>query len=120
MHIYAFGSICRGELRLNSDIDLLAIVRKSGPELDAQTFSIYSPKSIKSLWKRGNPFAWHLSLEAKLVFSADGRDFLQQLGAPAPYLGAREDCERFFRLFKDAQESLERDTSTATFDLSTV
>lgn len=26
MHIYAFGSICRGEIDKNSDIDLLAIV----------------------------------------------------------------------------------------------
>lgn len=29
MHIYAFGSICRGEIDAASDIDLLAIFEKT-------------------------------------------------------------------------------------------
>ena len=42
MHIYVFGSLCRGDLSLGSDVDLLAIVDEYNQGLDKEVFSIYS------------------------------------------------------------------------------
>jgi nucleotidyltransferase-like protein/YCII-related domain-containing protein len=81
MHIYAFGSICRGEILLGSDIDLLALVDGYETRLDPDIFSLYSYGRVAELWSEGNPFAWHLFLESKLIFTADGSDFLNSLGA---------------------------------------
>ena len=50
MHIYAFGSMCRGDISIGSDIDLLALVEKHDPRLDPGKFSIYSYKRIGELW----------------------------------------------------------------------
>src|SRR6266404_7934405 len=98
MHIYVFGSLCRGELEFGSDVDLLAITDEFGPRFDAETFSIYSYNRIRALWKEGNPFAWHLATEAKLVFASDGRNFLIDLGPPSEYIRCTEDCMKFSRL----------------------
>ena len=70
MHVYAFGSICRGEIDYGSDVDLLAIVERFVPELDPSKFSIYSYSRIEQLWDEGNPFAWHLATEFKMLFSS--------------------------------------------------
>ena len=77
MHVYAFGSLCRGEIRPDSDIDLLAIVDGYDSRFDQNVFSIYSYTRLAELWNEGNPFGWHLFLESRLIFSADGSDFLQ-------------------------------------------
>jgi Nucleotidyltransferase domain len=119
MHIYAFGSICRGEVSLDSDIDLLAVVKGHDGRLDQAAFSIYSYKRIREIWLEGNPFAWHLSLEARLIYSSDSHDFLKQLGPPGAYRHCYNDCSRFFRLFDDAQKSIEVNNKCLVFDLST-
>ena len=75
MHIYIFGSICRGDLREGSDIDLLALVEGYDSRFDPDTFSVYSYSRIADLWAEGNPFAWHLFLESRLVFASDQRTF---------------------------------------------
>lgn len=80
MHIYAFGSVCRGEIDNQSDIDLLAVVAGHDDRFDSSIYSIYSYNRLKELWKEGNPFAWHLASEAKIIFSSNGEDFLSQLG----------------------------------------
>ena len=67
MHVYAFGSICRGDVSLTSDIDLLAVVDGYDPRFDPNVFSIYSYNRIEELWAEGNPFAWHLAKESKVV-----------------------------------------------------
>ncbi|MCU1269096.1 MAG: nucleotidyltransferase [Acidobacteriaceae bacterium] len=119
MHIYAFGSVCRGEISQDSDVDLLVIGGADASQYDPDTYSIYSYDRIKGLWREGNPFAWHLFLESKLLFSSDRQDFLQSLGSPTAYKHCTRDCERFLALFRDACSSLACGESQV-FDLSTI
>jgi hypothetical protein len=120
MHIYAFGSICRGDVSKESDIDLLAVVDGFDPRLDPILFSIYSYKRIREIWAAGNPFAWHLYLEAKPLFLSDGSDFLHTLGVPACYVQHVRDCKKFLFLFIEARRSLEKNGNSCVFDLSTI
>ena len=118
MHIYIFGSICRGEYTHNSDIDLLACIEENtSHEFDISKFSIYQYTRLKELWEEGNPFAWHLYLESKLVYSSDGNDHLRDLGQPNLYLGFKEDFKKFKELYNEsAKEFLEK--KNITFNLS--
>lgn len=120
MHLYAFGSLCRGEIDELSDVDILAIVDGYDARFDRHTYSIYSYAKMKQLWSVGNPFAWHLHLESKLVYSSDGIDFLGSLGSPKPYRQGRQDCEKFFTVFKEAFEELQESKSIAAFLLSSM
>ncbi len=120
MHIYAFGSICRGDISVDSDVDLLALVEGRDPRLDPDKFSIYSYKRIKELWASGNAFAWHLALESKLIYSEDVGDFLKGLGMPSEYVGAADDCRRFRTIFESALLSIQEGTPSVVFELSTI
>ena len=118
MHIYAFGSICRGEIDRGSDVDLLACVDGPAPQIDTDKYSLYGYERLRKLWVEGNPFAWHLHLESKLLFSSDGTDFLRDLGAPAAYTDGDEDCAKFELLFERSYEAVRQSTNSATFHLS--
>jgi hypothetical protein len=120
MHIYAFGSICRGEIDMGSDVDLLACTDRSAPNIDTEKYSLYRYDRLKALWKEGNPFAWHLHLESKLLFSPDGSDFLKDLGSPAKYQAGPEDCKKFKMLFENAYKELMLSSNSATFHLSCI
>jgi hypothetical protein len=120
MHIYAFGSLCRGEVSLESDVDLLALVDGHDKRFDPNKYSIYSYGKMSSLWSNGSPFAWHLALESRLLFAFDGVDYLSSLGQPAPYRQYREDCEKFLGVFLAARLSLAESETSSVFDLSTV
>lgn len=120
MHIYAFGSVCRGDVSPSSDIDLLAIVDGYDSRFNTDEYSVYSYKRIQDLWREGNPFAWHLSLESRLLFSSDQHDFLSALGSPEPYKNYVKDCEKFFALFRDTCASIAATSASIVFDLSTV
>ena len=106
MHLYAFGSICRGDLDQLSDVDLLALIDKPDDRLDSNKFSIYSYKRIKELWYAGNPFAWHLWAEGRLLFASDKTDFLKNLGEPLKYNDVLKDCEKFLALFNYSVNAL--------------
>ncbi len=101
-HVYAFGSICRGEVAPDSDVDLLALVDGRDDRFSGEQFSIYTYRRIEKLWREGNAFAWHLALERALIFSSDGKDFLASLGMPASYSFAERDSDRLVRIFRDA------------------
>jgi len=120
MHIYAFGSICRGDISLGSDIDLLAMVEEYDPRISPDNFSIYSYKRIQELWQEGNPFAWHLSIEARLIFTSDQTDYLKLLGSPEKYKKCLQDCEKFFSLFQEAHTSISEGSNSMIFDFSIV
>lgn len=120
MHIYAFGSLCRGDISLGSDADLLAIVEGYDSRIDPDVFSIYSYSRIQEIWQEGNPFAWHLSLESRLIFSSNKLDYLKLLGSPEPYKNCIRDCEKFFALFHEACASVTVSSKSRVFDLSTV
>ncbi len=120
MHIYAFGSICRGEIDLGSDVDLLACVGGPAEQIDHEKYSVYRYERIQALWKEGNPFAWHLHLESRLLFSPDGTDFLDDLGKPARYIADAQDCTKFQRLFDRSYQELRQSSNSATFHLSCI
>ncbi|MGL6014245.1 MAG: hypothetical protein ACRC0J_22490, partial [Shewanella oncorhynchi] len=67
---------------MSSDIDMLAIGDGLDSQLNPNDYSIYSYERIFELWERGNPFAWHLYLESKLVYASDEKDYLLELGEP--------------------------------------
>lgn len=120
MEIYAFGSVCRGEVVSGSDIDVLAIVDGHDARFDSSDYSIYSYGRIKELWKEGNPFSWHLFLESKSIYSSNNIDFLRSLGRPAIYLNGYNDCLKFKLIFEEACLSLKQNKLSQTLDLSTV
>jgi hypothetical protein len=120
LHIYAFGSTCRGEIDLNSDIDLLAIVDNFDDRFDPNIYSIYSYKRISEIWYEGNPFAWHLHTESKLIFAYNNTDYLKTLGAPSEYINCKTDCIKFYNLFIDSYSSIIENYKSYIFDLSTM
>lgn len=120
MHIYAFGSICRGEIGPSSDVDLLAVVEGIDDRFDPNVYSIYSYQRVRDIWAEGNPFAWHLAMESKLLFSTNGSDLLQSLGSPSRYQSCRQDCSKFYQLFVEARTSFRQNSTTRIFDLSMV
>src|SRR5579864_956288 len=120
MHIYAFGSICRGEIDSNSDLDILVIGGEYPAQYDPAIYSVYSYERVRELWKEGNPFAWHLFLESRLLFASDGRDFLHSIDQPAPYKNYANDCEKFFSLFREARAALNTASRSIVFELSTI
>lgn len=120
MHIYAFGSICRGDIQADSDVDLLAVVEGFDSRFGSDTYSIYSYNRLRELWQEGNPFAWHLSLESKLVFSSNDEDYIKSLGPPNHYHNCSRDCHKFHSLFREAIESISTCKTSRVFDLSTI
>ncbi|MDH5230929.1 MAG: nucleotidyltransferase domain-containing protein [Gammaproteobacteria bacterium] len=120
MHIYAFGSICRGEMDASSDVDMLAIVDGQDQRFNPNDYSIYSYERIRDLWLQGNPFAWHLYLESKLVFSSDDLDFIKEMGRPSAYRSGLYDCHKFHEIFLSAKCSVEQSNLTEIFDLSSI
>ncbi|EGA65427.1 nucleotidyltransferase domain-containing protein [Vibrio brasiliensis] len=120
MHIYAFGSICRGDIDIGSDVDMLIIAKGQLDNINPSDYSIYSYDRIKELWEQGNPFAWHLHLESKLVFSQDSSNFLSELGCPSAYSDGESDCVKFYEIFKSACFSINESALSREFDLSTV
>lgn len=120
MHIYAFGSVCRGEVTPGSDIDLLAVVSGVDRRFDPETYSIYSYGRLSEIWMEGNPFAWHLHLESKLIFSDDRMDYIERLGPPRRYSRALEDCRKFQVIFNRARAALTAKSKSPVFELSTV
>ncbi|EPF6394968.1 nucleotidyltransferase domain-containing protein [Proteus mirabilis] len=120
MFIYIFGSVCRGEIDCHSDIDLLLITDKSSDKLDSKKYSIYSPDRIKQLWSIGNPFAWHLFLESKLVYSYNNSNFIKNLGCPNKYNNVLTDCLKFYAIFHDAVNTIKRTNKSEIFELSNI
>jgi hypothetical protein len=118
MHLYAFGSICRGEIDAGSDIDLLACLSEPNPSIDPNKFSIYTYERIKQLWGEGNPFSWHLHLESNLIYSSNGQNFLKDLEKPSEYTNAANDCNKFQKLFSESYSSLMESSNSMVFNLS--
>lgn len=122
MYIYAFGSICRGEIDFYSDVDLIAISKNKSEllELDPNKFSLYSENRLREYWSIGNPFAWHLYKESKLIFSSHGNDFLQNLGEPSKYSNGLCDLLKFKNIFLESVEQIKRTHDSFLFDISTI
>lgn len=122
MYIYVFGSLCRGEIDEYSDVDLLIVKdeTESPKYIDTEKYSIYSKKRIQDLWEEGNPFAWHLYSESKLIYSNDNFDFLKQLGVPKDYMNLENDLKKFYKLYNDSCESIKKSHNSIDFDFSMI
>ncbi|TWC27797.1 hypothetical protein FBY05_101665 [Pseudomonas sp. SJZ083] len=105
---------------MGSDVDLLACVDGPAGHIDSAKYSIYKYDRLRALWAEGNPFAWHLHLESKLLFSSDGSDFLSDLGKPARYRADFDDCDKFKKLFDRSYFELTNSSNSATFHLSCI
>lgn len=120
LHTYAFGSLCRGEFTNGSDVDLLCAVSGGTNTLSREVFSIYSHSRLREIWTEGNPFAWHLFYESRLIYTSDGHDFIRDLGVPSAYNQRTRDCARFLDLAIQARMSIMRDGASVIFDLAAV
>ncbi|MRT09681.1 nucleotidyltransferase domain-containing protein [Pantoea agglomerans] len=120
MHIYAFGSLCRGEVSKDSDVDILALVDGRDERFGSHEYSVYSYGRIIEMWAEGNPFAWHLFLESKLIFSADGDDFLRDIGKPHDYVNFKNDYLKFKTLLDESLKSLKSGTKSYIFEMSNI
>lgn len=122
MEIYAFGSVVRGEIDFFSDIDLL-LLKEVDEELidcDTENYSIYTFGRISELWNEGNPFAWHLYIESKCIFSPNKIPLIHSLGKPNPYKNCANDLTKFHQLFLDSKESISNSSYSLDFDLSMI
>lgn len=120
MHIYAFGSLCRGEVSKDSDLDILALVDGRDERFGSNEYSVYSYQRIKEMWVEGNPFAWHLFLESKLIFAADGCDFLREIGRPHEYENFKSDYFKFKTLLDDSFRNLKSGSRSFVFEMSNI
>jgi hypothetical protein len=102
-----------------SDIDVLALTDGLDSRFDPDVYSVYSYRRIERLWREGSAFAWHLSLESKLLHAGDGTDFLAELGTPLPYARGHKDCQKFMNLLATAMASLNEGSIAPWFELST-
>lgn len=118
-NIYVFGSVVRGEVDQYSDIDLLLISDESLQNIDPNKYSIYSPERIKELYSEGNPFAWHLYYESKLIYS-EQYDFLLSLDKPSYYTNCKSDLLKFKKLFDDSMASIHENDFSIIFDLAMI
>lgn len=122
MYLYVFGSYCRGEIDQYSDIDLLVIKDQDEvlTQFDLDKFSIYNLDRIQNLWKEGNPFAWHLYLESRLIFSNGNDDVVRSLGKPNVYSNHINDMNKFLQLYLESKNSLIETNNSRDFDLSMI
>jgi len=117
-NIYVFGSVVRGEVDKYSDVDLL-LITDDKVNVDSNKYSIYTPKRIKEMFDEGNPFAWHLHYESKLIYS-DGTDFLEELKSPNSYENGLTDLVKFHELYRDSLSSIMADRLSLVFDLAMI
>lgn len=99
---------------------MLAISNGLDKHFDPSIYSIYSYERISELWVEGNPFAWHLFSESKMIYSSDKIDFIKSLGSPKEYQKFITDCDKFFKLFSKASTAINSGTSSAVFELSNI
>lgn len=116
--IYIFGSAVRGEVGQSSDIDVLVIPTDAvSPNVYPASWSIYSRDTIRSYYKEGRLFAWHLHLESHCIYKADSKHWLETLGRPADYKTARQDVANLTELLRDSLLELQRGTESTIYEL---
>jgi len=116
--IFIFGSMVRGEVSSTSDSDVLVIPVDAAPrEAYPANWSVYQRGTIKGYFDEGRLFAWHLHLESHCVFSAAPKNWLQIIGTPAPYRGAKGDVLSLTELLVDSLEALRNSTNSEIYEL---
>jgi predicted nucleotidyltransferase len=112
---FLFGSGARGDCDEASDVDVLAIYPSAIDGVArAKTRSLveqhlggrvalaeYSQARIEEMFREGHLFCWHLFLEARpLNLDTSGSLANYAFRLPSPYLGGKEDSQRFLTLLK--------------------
>jgi len=98
MWIYVFGSLARGEIDIDSDVDTLCIYNNHEKSLVPKKMQCYSKAHLKEIFDHGELFAHHLYLESKLIHSSDGVDIIRKTGKPAPYKNWEDDFKAFIEV----------------------
>lgn len=114
--VYAFGSIVRGDVQSTSDVDILAIPFTENTSKFPATWSIYSPKLLEQYFEEGRLFAWHLHLEARVVYTPNKVDFISKLGEPREYRSAMEDVKDLGQILDDALIGIVNEQNSEIFD----
>ncbi|SEM37763.1 nucleotidyltransferase domain-containing protein [Halomonas caseinilytica] len=117
MWLYIFGSVVRGELDRQSDVDMLAVLEdKSAQGSLPNTFLVYSKMELTECFERGDLFSHHLAAESRLVYSFDGSDVIRELGMPAPYQTSADDFECFCDILEEALRQLRSGSNCSVFE----
>ncbi len=95
MWIYAFGSFVRGEIDPESDVDILCICSNKEKINIPSSVQIYSIEDYLSIHKKGDLFAHHLYKESRIIHTTNGKNIIQSLGNPGPYLAWNGDMKLF-------------------------
>lgn len=119
--IYLFGSLTRGEVSSDSDIDILVVPDPNHePYQYPGDWSVYSRSTIASYYAEGRLFAWHLYLEAKCVHSASNIPWLASLGQPTAYRTAASDIDSLATLLQYSIREIRNGTASLVFELGLV
>jgi predicted nucleotidyltransferase len=128
--IRLFGSHARGDDGAASDLDVLYVVDTSRAGYQSQAdarisgllganksdISLYSERRLREMFETGHLFAWHLYLESKPVWSDASGSFVESLGRPACYVGARKDIVELAEIATEAAASLRDPESTVIYE----
>ncbi|HEX9625384.1 MAG TPA: nucleotidyltransferase domain-containing protein [Acidiferrobacterales bacterium] len=116
--LYIYGSTARGDAVEDSDVDVLVVMEDKNdvhiqdipvPETAGlirkkPDLSYYSVGRLRSMYRSGHLFAWHLYNEAK--FLEVGTDYLSELGKPRNYESFDEDTTPLFDLLCSIKHEL--------------
>lgn len=117
MWVYVFGSLVRGEIDVDSDVDILAVVSEQSEKKNLPAnFLKYTMSELIKSFEKGELFAHHLAHESQLIYSDDGRDIIELLGSPTPYSLALEHIIQFKEIGLSAIERIRKNTSATVFN----
>ena len=131
--VYIFGSVARNEHDERSDLDLLAVVADGEgkvpvdrvlscvpgnlQEMEA-SISWYGRKRLRTMFRNGELFAWHLHHEAIPLYEID--QVLANLGIPTIYNGARDDVVSFQNILEIIPTQLATSPDNAIYELGLI
>lgn len=116
--IYVFGSTVRGEIRTDSDVDILVIPRSSSYVRNCpDSWSVYSENTLREYYEKGRLFAWHLHNEARCIYSNQKIPFLEELGKPKPYITFVNDLIILEQLLFESLAAIENGTYSLIYEL---
>ena len=118
--IYAFGSIVRGDVLPTSDVDILVVSDSEESGNYPSEWSVYSPKLLEKYYLKGRLFAWHLHLDAILIYTSSERDCLTRLGTPVEYSSGLEDISELTQILKVALNRIYSGSKSEIFEYGIV
>ena len=119
--IYIFGSTVRGEVKSNSDIDVLVVTYEEyDRSLYPDSWSVYPKETILNYFKEGRLFAWHLYLDAKCIFSDNSVPIIEKLGMPNKFTSLKEDFYSLKMIITTSLSELKTGTESSIFELGVI